>query len=551
MSYAKYTNKTPKFNTATPQTRPIPGREADMTPNNAGGYVFTVPDEMQVRNFAVLGSLGGTYYVDEQELTNRNMDVIDRLIKADGVRVVQIATDVSVGGLAAKNDHAVFLLARAEAFGDESTRKAVEYAVPQVCRTATDLFAWVEYSTSLKSGGWGRRFKRIIQNWYKNHSSPAYQTVKYLNRNGWSHLDVMRQAHLGMLRKDVTAGEPVKAAIEYVMDGPDKYFEAHGDQPVKGAEIITGKILANKVEDESRMIALIHQYKLTHEMVPNVFKSSTAVWNAMVAYMPVGAILRNLNNMHKHNLLNNGSETLLRVIRVITDDEQLAKARVHPFNVLKAMYMYTRNAGRGGELTAALQSAFYKSFKNVEKIVKPDGTPAKVVWVIDVSGSMSNRVDPTTGINSRTMAAATALAGFHACEIGYAQAICVDTSVRGEISVNRTDSLENIISRFGREGGGTHLDVVFEYMLTKKIHADVVVFLTDNETYGVTSNVDGQWNRYRAAMNKIGIKPVVINTMSTPDRGAMIDHTDKDALLIAGWDASILNAIALKAARKI
>src|SRR3954463_8788306 len=45
--------------------------------------------------------------------------------------------------------------------------------------------------------GWGRSVKNAVSDWYlqKNADQLAYQLVKYQNRDGWSHRDVLKLAH--------------------------------------------------------------------------------------------------------------------------------------------------------------------------------------------------------------------------------------------------------------------------------------------------------------------------------------------------------------------
>ena len=52
----------------TPQTERLPHR-SDQTRNSAGGYVWEVDDWTRLERFLILGSEGGTYYVQERALT--------------------------------------------------------------------------------------------------------------------------------------------------------------------------------------------------------------------------------------------------------------------------------------------------------------------------------------------------------------------------------------------------------------------------------------------------------------------------------------------------
>src|SRR5262249_6039053 len=98
-------------------------------------------------------------------------------------------------GRAPKNDPALFALALAAALGDEATKRAAFAALPKVARTGTHLFQFAEAVQAMR--GWGRGLRRAIAGWYLTRpvDELAYQAVKYPQRNGWSHRDLLRLAH--------------------------------------------------------------------------------------------------------------------------------------------------------------------------------------------------------------------------------------------------------------------------------------------------------------------------------------------------------------------
>ena len=79
----------------TPQGAPLPGREAEMKVNNAGGVVFTVDAFERLRRFLILGSDTSTYYVNAKELTLDNIDGVLAALREDGVRVVREIVAIS------------------------------------------------------------------------------------------------------------------------------------------------------------------------------------------------------------------------------------------------------------------------------------------------------------------------------------------------------------------------------------------------------------------------------------------------------------------------
>src|SRR5262249_41587541 len=173
------------------QAEVLPG----MVPNSAGGASFAVDDWTRLERFLILGSEGGSYYAGEQKLTRENAEAVLRCLLADGPKTVEAIVAISDAGRAPKNDPAIFALALAAACETEAARAAALAALPKVARTATHLFQFAESVNGLR--GWGRGLRRAIANWYlaREVDALAYQAVKYKQREGWSHRDLLRLAH--------------------------------------------------------------------------------------------------------------------------------------------------------------------------------------------------------------------------------------------------------------------------------------------------------------------------------------------------------------------
>jgi 60 kDa SS-A/Ro ribonucleoprotein len=75
-----------------------------------------------------------------------------------------------------------------------TTRRAALNALPEVCRIGTHLFHFAGYVEQFR--GWGRALRRAVGEWYERRSTKlAYQAVKYRQRDGWTHRDLLRLAH--------------------------------------------------------------------------------------------------------------------------------------------------------------------------------------------------------------------------------------------------------------------------------------------------------------------------------------------------------------------
>jgi 60 kDa SS-A/Ro ribonucleoprotein len=172
---------------------PLPGY--NMVKNDAGGYGFAVSPQERLERFLLIGSEGGTYYVSEQELTEKNAAEIIKMIQNNGEQVVRTVTNFAVNNRAPKADAGIFVLALATKFGNEETKQAAYSAISQVCKTSTHLFMFLANVKNLR--GWSRGLRKGVAKFYTSRTPDqvAYQMAKYRNRAGYTHRDVLRLCH--------------------------------------------------------------------------------------------------------------------------------------------------------------------------------------------------------------------------------------------------------------------------------------------------------------------------------------------------------------------
>lgn len=196
-----------------------------LTPNNGGGLAFAISKWQRLNRFLIMGVEGGTYYVGQKELALQNAKCLLECILSDGLRTVREIVKVSDEGRAIKNSPAIFALAVCAANGDNPTMRSMALdCLPKVCRTGTHLFEFCQYVRKFR--GWGRGLKRAVANWYllnadlnglRDLDNVAYQLLKYQQREGWSHRDLLRLSHpmptsgnVSTLFKYVVTGEAVE-----------------------------------------------------------------------------------------------------------------------------------------------------------------------------------------------------------------------------------------------------------------------------------------------------------------------------------------------------
>ena len=223
----------------------------------------------------------------------------------------------------------------AAGLGDEATRRAALEALPRVCRISTHLFQFATFVEGFR--GWGRSLRRAVGGWYAARSpeSLAYQAVKYRQRDGMTHRDLLRLAHPA---SRVGAGNPT---LE-VGDEHRRLFEwiSRGGETDGLPRIVEGFALAQSAETPARVAELVREYGLPREAVPSEHLISPEVWTALLEDMPMTALVRNLATMTRVGVLAPGSAGTAKAVAQLGDRERIRKARVHPIALLAALRTY-------------------------------------------------------------------------------------------------------------------------------------------------------------------------------------------------------------------
>ncbi len=512
----------------TPQNQPIPGKP--MVANSAGGYSFAVNQWQRLNRFLVLGSEGGTYYITQKALTIENANNVLECIKSDGLRTVREIVAISDAGRAPKNDPAIFALALVAAHGDVAARQAALAALPQVCRTGTHLFQFADYVQSFR--GWGRALRRGMADWYQGLEARklAYQVVKYRQREGWTHTDTLRLAH-------PKPDNDVKKAIYQWVTRREEAGWANEIVPPADESLafIWAFERLQSAPDAATVIKLIETYDLPREALPTQWLNDAAVWEALLAKMPLTAMIRNLGVMSKIGLLTAMSAAEQTIVERLANRDLLNKARVHPIAVLSALRVYATGHGLRGDgnwtptprITDALDAAFYLAFQNVEPSNK------RVLLALDVSGSMGGgMIAGVPGLTPRDGSAAMALVTAKT-EPNYTIVSFQDKIVPLNISARmRLDDAIKVTS--GLTFGATDCAQPMLYALEKKIKADMFVIYTDSETWHGAVHPVQALQMYRDEMG-IPAKLVVVGmtsngfTIASPDDAGMMDVVGFDS----------------------
>ncbi len=506
--------------------------------NTAGGFVFEVSDWTRLDRFLVLGTEGGTFYAGERELTRQNAAVVERLLKndTDGVKLVGRIIEISEEGRAPKNDPALFALAMALKLGQSATRACARLAVPRVARTGTHLFHFAEFVKAF--GGWGRGTQGAFSDWYSGMEPGklALQVVKYQQRDGWSHRDLLRKAHV---RPNLGNAQILNYAVKgWPGVGPLPH-------PDKALQVIWAFEKA-KTAKGKELVRLIEEYRLPHECVPNEQKNDPKVWAAMLPSMGATALIRNLGKMTNVGLLAPMSDASRIVAAKLGDVELLQKGKVHPISVLLALKTYSQGHGEKGKLNwspvqqvvNALDQAFYSAFKAVQP------TNKRTMLALDISGSMSQtQIAGMSGITPRigscAMALVTAAVEEQHMFVGFTSRNGIPTADKGGLSilnVNPRQRLDDVIqytSRLPMAGTDCALPMIFA--TEAKLPIDTFIVYTDNETWAGNIQPTDALQNYR---QKLGINAKLIVVGMTATKFTIADPNDAGMLDVTGFDSA-------------
>lgn len=513
---------TPISKKAASQGAAVPG--SSQVRDSAGGYALERDPWTLLDRFLILGTEGGAYYISEQKLTREHAPNLLDCIKLDGARVVKRIVEISRSGRAPKNDPAIFALALCSAFGETEARQAAFEALPEVSLVGAQLFQFIAHSEELR--GWGRGLRKAIGRWYT--SMPAeeltYQAIKYQQRGGWSHRDLLRLSH----PKPPT--EEHRALFKWIVDDE---FTGHNSRLEAFLDLM-------RCDSADQAAEIIRENRMPRECVPTNLLNEPMVWEALLEDMPTTVMIRNLANMTRSGLLAPDSEATKKVIAELADPQRLRKSRVHPIALLLAHATYASGHGLRGQhawqpvprIVDALDEAFYLAFGAVEP------TGKRYLLGVDVSGSMTTYTVAGTPLSACEAATAMAIVTVGTEEVVTPMAFSDEFR---RLPLTPKTRLEEALGYTRDQNfGGTDCALPMQFAMQNSLEVDVFMVLTDNETWAGSIHPSQALQQYRQASG-IPAKLVVVGMCS--NGFTVADPRDLGMLDVVGFDTSAPQAI--------
>lgn len=516
--------RTLRANTQRDQT---PGR-TDEVRNDAGGYVFQLDPHDQVLRWLILGTDGGTYYVNEKPHTERALNM---LIEAMSPEIVNLAVEVSEASRAARNDQAIFTLAAAARYGDDATRSAAYNAIRdgKVLRIGTHLFLFAHY-TRVLGKTWSRGLRTAIQD--RLNAWPAedlaYQMIKYRQRHGHTWRDILRRA------KPV----PVDAEHEALYRWATK-----PDVDLKLPERVGAFERLQSTQDKWAVLTTISAHRMPWEAVPDRWKDDPLVWETLLGHMPLGAVVRQLPTLSRVGVLKPLSAAEKYIVDTLTDAKAIKRSRLHPMRFLTAAAVYGADVGdllhRYGQrrhrqdytpseaVAEALERAFHLSFGNIE----PAGS--RTYLALDVSPSMGG--SSLSGCEHLSCAAGAAAMAAVTAAIEPRTHIAAFAGEMVPVRIRPHDSITKTMNKLSDPNWGrTDCAQPMIDARRKRLDVDTFVIYTDNETWS------GRVKPYRALLDyrrASGIQARLVVVAMTATPFTIAEPGDAGMLDVVGFDA--------------
>lgn len=486
------------------------------TVNNAGGAAYALSPEQVLATIACTSFFGDTFYTKAEDHLDQ---ILDAARKCDDTFVAQVAVYAREHGFM-KDTPAVLC---AYLFGKRALTAATFNAVIDNVKMLSNFVRCV------RSGQFGRRSlgsvgKRLVQNWL------ARRPVDYLWRQS--------------IAKDPSLADIIKLSrprpVSHAFDAPAPVLD-------RERAALYRHLIGKDVEHEQLPLLVRETLAFLKEpagkVVPDVpFNMVDAVplntdqWKQLFREGGYQFTRMNIATALRQGVLKD--KELVRIISTrLADKAEVLKARQFPYQMLQALGAVHAEVDVPMEIKVALHLAMEHATANVPVL---DGN----VWIaVDSSGSMGGRLTLTSPV------CYSDIAGLFAAAIVRknmnANVIAFDTMAR-IVPVNPMDSCATVAASLARAGGGTNCAAPIELLAREKRKVDLLVLISDNESWVDHGFVVGRQTGSVAAWNELkkinpDAKQVRINI--SPNGTDQLPHR-ADTLRVAGFSDAVFTAVA-------
>jgi 60 kDa SS-A/Ro ribonucleoprotein len=465
---------------------------------NRDGYpAYERSLEEQFLQTLLTNSLGNTFYSDSNELLKEANEIHDQMLAKDPefyAKALSFARNEGYMRL-----QPIFGLSKLAARDTYiSNKELFKKVFDQVILIPSDLQDFMTIIDGQGRGQGGRTIKNTVSKWLNNHLS-EFWAIKYNGQGrGYSLDDIIKTVHP---KPDAAWKEDF---FKWIIDGSN------------GDKFIHGKIHAyeqlKKATTVEEQMKWIQEGQLPHEVVTGVCKMVPDLWNALAPTMPVFALLRNLNTLDRHGVLEKNKKAIKDKLG---NKEVLAKSKILPFRFLSAYKQLSKSWAKD-----VLRNAVELTFENIPDI------PGKTAIFLDTSGSMDGEFLLTSSVFAY---------GLYKKTKGNGLFLTFDDEAH-DSHPSLYDSVLSQAETIGARGStdtGAPMRALMEPV-------DNIIMITD-EQQNTGSAFYKELVKYRQKYNP-NTKVFIIDV--SPYRDAMVPKSDKNTWYIYGWSDQVLNFIA-------
>lgn len=246
----------------------------------------------------------------------------------------------------------------------------------------------------------------------------------------------------------------------------------------------------------------------------------------------------NINTANRNGLFKDKTTTKVIADRLRSPD-LIQKAKVFPYQLLTT-YSAIQGTDIPIDVVDAIHDAVEHATNNIPVI------EGKIVVALDVSSSMTS---PVTGhrIGSTTKTTCTQVAALIASSILRKNKDTTiypfDTKIHN-VSISHRDSILTNAQKLALHGGGTDCSLVINHLNRQNIDADLVVYISDNQSWydlcnGSSTGLAQGWSTYKTRNKKAKLVCIDLQPYTTSQ---IPSH--KDILLVAGFSDMVFDIMA-------
>lgn len=438
--------------------------------NNAGGVAYDLGDRASLAQLAATGCVSGTFYATADSQVETVKTLVNNILETeDGSEFIAKLAIYSRKSAFMKDMPALLLSCLAV-----SDPALYERVFPVVMDNAKMIRNHVQFIRKGEIGGkksLPRAMRRQIKKWFASRKNDQ------------------------LFRDSVGNNPSIADVIKMVRPRPQDAQQEALYSYIIGHKPIDGKLFKSTSNDLPQLVQEYENCKNAIKSgndatIPNVpFQMLDSLglndshWKEIARNAGWHMTRMNINTFNRHGVFEDKA-LLNLIVQKLRDPEEIKKAKVFPYQLMAA---YMNSTGAPFEVGEALQDAMEIALENIPKI------PGKV-WVFpDVSGSMGSPITGYSGKPSSIRCIDVAALVSAAILRTNRQANVMPFSDRLETDlgkkINPRDSVLTNANKFARcYGGGTNVSLGLEYIVKNAKEVDLVIYISDNESWIDSSN---------------------------------------------------------------